>query len=136
RPDVPGRIDTDAVRDLVEALAPGTEHAALAVDGDNGVGLVAALQEVDDTFGVARDRRDHLQLPAGSRGPGFQRRAPEGEPRAFRDGGAQSLRLRLEVGVRRRLRPQGQADQHEAGTSYHRRPPRLPPTRIAAPLIE
>ena len=46
-PDVVVPIDAQAVRIAEHALAPGTQVLALAVENDDRVGFLAALEDVD-----------------------------------------------------------------------------------------
>jgi len=65
-PDVAFGIDADAVGDLVEALAPFAEDLALFVDGDDGLGGEAALEEIDGSFAVGGGGGDHAEFPVGA----------------------------------------------------------------------
>jgi hypothetical protein len=66
-PDIAGGIDTDAVRDFIQSFSPRAENMAVAIDGDDGVGFVAALQEPDDAGAIHGDGGDHVEGPAVGR---------------------------------------------------------------------
>ena len=48
------------MRNLKQPLAPGIEHAAFGIDGDDRVGLIAASEDVDDTIAAGGEGGDAL----------------------------------------------------------------------------
>ena len=74
RPDVALRIDPDRVRHHVQPGAPRSHDLAVAVHHDDRIGLVAALQEVDQTVAIRGDPRHHAHRPAVARRRRLDRR--------------------------------------------------------------
>src|ERR1022692_4428388 len=58
-------VDANAVRNFVEAFAPGTQDVAFAIHDEDWIGFLSALQKIDSSLRVERDRRDHAGFPIG-----------------------------------------------------------------------
>ena len=67
RPDVAMRVDANRVRHGRQAPAPRPHHVDFAVENDDRVCLVPALQQIDQTFPIDRDQETiPISQPDGS----------------------------------------------------------------------
>src|SRR5262249_117549 len=86
-PDISLWIDADGLRHDVYALTPGAKDTAFAVQGDDRVGLIAALKEVNDAVAIRGDPGHHTQPPPIARGLDSKRSTFQIEPGRLRDQG-------------------------------------------------